>query len=98
VPSSVRSQDVAPLIEDYVAKAGGDQAVALELMAKDLLILTWNQEATEHRQEILDQNVQFLANKIKREEPSLLDRLGNSSLFKVSLFAFGVYVGVQAGE
>lgn len=94
-PYNALSSDVEDLVADYLNRAEAADTTAHELMARDLLLLTWDQESLEYKLEIADQEIQFLQNKIKREEPSFLDKLGNSSLVKVGLFLLGVKLGTE---
>ena len=85
------------LADDYLAQAGGSPEGALELMARTIIILTGDVEYLEWLDGKKTAKLNYYEDKIKREEPSFLDKLGNSSLFKILLFVAGVYVGVGAG-
>lgn len=98
LPSSVLGQDeVSDLTEYYLDLAEGSDTRALALMAKDLLVLTFDVEQNEYQIEVLNKSVDIMERAAEHKEPSWTERFGNSTFFKMVLFCGGVWLGIYAG-
>jgi hypothetical protein len=83
-------------VAEYLSKANGDLGVALELAAKDTVWLVGESENLEHDLAYSEIKVQRLKDDLDSMEPTLLQRIGNSTVFKVALIYGAFKLGVES--
>lgn len=81
------------LVEDYVARANGNTELALDMMARDIILFTNDGIAMEHTIKVQEGTISVLKEREEAKRPGILERLSNSTVFKIGLFVGGVYLG-----
>lgn len=84
--------------ESYMLKGGGDTEVALDLATKDLLLMADDQALLEHDVATRDARIKRLEADLEVVEPDFLEKLGNSTVFKIGLVVLGMKLGVEASR
>jgi len=91
--ANVYAQDAEALVDHALGKTNGDYEAAALLLAQDLVLFTGEIELLERDTAIQANTISILMQRNDVEKPSFIEKLGNSTVFKVGLFALGVYVG-----
>lgn len=81
------------MIEDALKRAGGDITLAADLLAADVVMLTGEVEVLGRDMQVCENSVAALKEYNEIVEPSFLEKLTGSTIFKVGLFIVGVEVG-----
>lgn len=87
--------DESAVIEDALKRAGGDTGLAMELLARDVVLFSGEVILLENDIEHRDNTILGLREYKEAVEPSFLKKLSDSTVFKVGLFILGVEVGRQ---
>jgi hypothetical protein len=84
------------LLQDYLDRAGGDVSVALELAVRDNVWLVGNSENLEHDLAYEAAKIKRLEDDLDSVEPTFLEKIGNSTVFKVALMFGAFKLGVES--
>lgn len=90
---NVYAQDAGAVVEDALDRSNGDVEAAMLLLAQDVVLFTGEIEHLEYDNRIQANTISILEQREDVKNPSFLEKLGNSTVFKVGLFVLGAYVG-----
>ena len=90
---NVFAGDVETVVTDALERAGGDITLAADLLARDVVLLVGEVEVLSADVSMRDNSISILQEHVDIVEPSFLEKLTNSTIFKITLFVVGVELG-----
>lgn len=81
------------VVADALERAGGDIVLAADLLARDVVSMAGEVELLEADVSMRDNSISILQQHVDIVEPSFLEKLTNSTIFKITLFVLGVELG-----